>query len=69
MDEASASDEWHTVAELAHKMLPPARHIGASELTRCLVKIEDSIKNNGDRVSTKALTKETFTEFEAIRKF
>jgi signal transduction histidine kinase/CheY-like chemotaxis protein/HPt (histidine-containing phosphotransfer) domain-containing protein len=67
MNEASESGKWNTVAELAHKMLPPARHIGASELSNSLRKIEDNIKNNGDPEARENLRKETFTEFEMIR--
>ena len=61
------SGQWNTVAELAHKMLPPARHIGASDLSNLLRKIEESIKNNAETGTIESLTKETFREFEVIR--
>ena len=67
MNEAATSDQWNTVAELAHKMLPPCRHIGASDLSNFLRKIEESIKNNAETAIIEALTKETFREFEVIR--
>jgi HPt (histidine-containing phosphotransfer) domain-containing protein len=67
MNEAVTSDQWHTVAELAHKLLPPSRHIGASDLTTFLRKIEESVKNNVETGTIVSLTKETFSEFEMIR--
>jgi signal transduction histidine kinase/CheY-like chemotaxis protein/HPt (histidine-containing phosphotransfer) domain-containing protein len=67
MNAAAGSGQWNTVAELAHKMLPPSRHIGASDLTSFLRKIEDSVKNNAETDSIVSLTKETFIEFEVIR--
>jgi CheY-like chemotaxis protein len=67
MNEAVAADQWHTVAELAHKMLPPSRHIGASDLSNFFRKIEESVKNNVEIGTIVSLTKETFKEFEVIR--
>ena len=67
MNEAVSSDQWDTVAELAHKMLPPSRHIGASDLSIFLRKIEDSVKNNAETGSIVSLAKETSREFEVIR--
>jgi signal transduction histidine kinase/CheY-like chemotaxis protein/HPt (histidine-containing phosphotransfer) domain-containing protein len=67
MKEAVSSDKWDTVAELAHKMLPPSRHIGASDLTIFLRKIEESVKNNVETGTIISLTKETFREFEVIK--
>jgi CheY-like chemotaxis protein/HPt (histidine-containing phosphotransfer) domain-containing protein len=67
MREAVTSDQWHMVAELAHKLLPPSRHIGASELSIYFRKIEDGIKNNEERTTLTNLTQETFREFEEIR--
>jgi HPt (histidine-containing phosphotransfer) domain-containing protein len=67
MQEAVTSDQWHTVAELAHKLLPPSRHIGASDLSIYLRKIEVGIKNNDERITLTDLTHETFREFEEIR--
>jgi CheY-like chemotaxis protein len=67
MKEAVSSDQWHTVAELAHKMLPPSRHIGASDLTNFLRKIEESVKNNVETGTIVLLADEAFVEFEVIR--
>jgi signal transduction histidine kinase/CheY-like chemotaxis protein/HPt (histidine-containing phosphotransfer) domain-containing protein len=67
MREAATSARWNTVAELAHKLLPPSRHIGASDLSNFLRKIEESIKNNSDIALTESLTKDTIREFEIIR--
>ena len=67
MKEAASSGKWNIVAELAHKMLPPARHIGAYDLCSFLREIEEGIKNNSETVSIEALTKDTFREFMVIR--
>jgi signal transduction histidine kinase/DNA-binding response OmpR family regulator len=67
LNEASNSGQSDTVAELAHKMLPPARHLGAAQLTSLLRKIEESVKNNADMATTEALAREAFREFEMIR--
>jgi hypothetical protein len=48
-------------------MLPPSRHIGATNLSQLLRKIEDNIKSNAESGSIMALTKETLSEFEVIR--
>jgi HPt (histidine-containing phosphotransfer) domain-containing protein len=67
INDAAASGQWNMVAELAHKMLPPSRHIGASDLSIFLRKIEDGIKNNEETTTITDLTKETVREFELIR--
>jgi signal transduction histidine kinase/CheY-like chemotaxis protein/CHASE3 domain sensor protein len=67
MKEAVTSGQWNTVSELAHKMLPPSRHIGASDLTIYLGKIELSIKNQVETATIVDLTNETFREYEVIR--
>jgi HPt (histidine-containing phosphotransfer) domain-containing protein len=67
MHEAVNSGQWEAVADLAHKMLPPSRHIGASDLCNLLRKVEDSIRNKSDKEAVDILTKESFTEFAIIR--
>jgi CheY-like chemotaxis protein/HPt (histidine-containing phosphotransfer) domain-containing protein len=67
MNDAAASGQWNTVAELAHKLLPPSRHIGASGISNFLRKIEESIKSNGDSGTIKDLADDTLREFELIR--
>jgi HPt (histidine-containing phosphotransfer) domain-containing protein len=67
MNEAVNTDQWKAVGELAHKLLPPSRHIGASDLTSLLRKIEESIKNSVDSTTIVTLTKEASGEFQAIR--
>ena len=67
MDEAVDTGQWEAVAELAHKMLPPSRHIGASDLCNLLLRIEESIRNKAEKEVIDMLTKESFTEFGIIR--
>jgi signal transduction histidine kinase/CheY-like chemotaxis protein/HPt (histidine-containing phosphotransfer) domain-containing protein len=66
MNEAAISGQWNTVAELAHKMLPPSRHIGATELSNFLKKIEDGLRNNSETGIIEGVMKEACREFETI---
>jgi YesN/AraC family two-component response regulator len=67
MREALGSGLLETVGELAHKMLPPCRHIGASELSFLLKKVEENIRQKGEKETLVTLTGKTFTEFDAVR--
>lgn len=66
MDKAVISDDRESVSNLAHKMLPPSRHIGASGLSRILTEIEDSLRNKSDMGVVRTLTKESLKEFEIV---
>ena len=66
MQEAVKSGQWETVADLAHKMLPPCRHIGASDLVDLLKKIEESSLNNVDVSAAESLSGESLREFETV---
>ncbi len=66
MEEAVISGQWESVANLAHKMLPPCRHIGAIDLYDLLSKIEKGIRNNLNTGSVKTLTVKTLREFKTI---
>jgi CheY-like chemotaxis protein len=66
MQEAVLSGQWESVANLAHKMLSPCRHIGAMDLYNLLVKIENSIRNNIKTESVETLTLISLSEFEII---
>jgi len=68
MNKAVASGQWESVADLAHKMLPPCRHLGAKDLYNYLKKIEESVQNKADIETIESLTKESIREFEAINK-
>jgi len=67
MQDAVKSRRSDSVAELAHKMLPPSRHIGASELCDLLKKAEENIKQNGEINVLEMLINETILEFVAVR--
>lgn len=69
MKEALAAGELDSIAELAHKMLPPCRHIGASDMCDNLRQIEDSAKKNGNAPAIEPLFEICLREFEAIRDF
>ena len=67
MQDAVKSRRSDSVAELAHKMLPPSRHLGASELCDLLKKAEENIKQKGEISVLENLINESFLEFEAVR--
>jgi len=67
MQESVISGQWESVANLAHKIMSPCRHIGATDLYDLLGKIEKSIRNNMTE-SVEVLTGKSFSEFEIIRK-
>jgi HPt (histidine-containing phosphotransfer) domain-containing protein len=68
MQEAVISGQLESVANLAHKIMSPCRHIGAMYLYDLLSKIEKSIRNNNMTESVEVLTGKSFSEFEIIRK-
>jgi signal transduction histidine kinase/DNA-binding NarL/FixJ family response regulator len=66
MKEAVRTEGLDTIAELAHKMLPPCRHIGASELSNLLKKIEENAKNKVDLHDLEEMIETSIREFEAV---
>jgi tRNA A37 N6-isopentenylltransferase MiaA len=66
MEEALNSDNLDLISELAHKMLPPGKHIGATELCNTLKKIEENIKNKMEPESLRRLIRESEHEFDAV---
>jgi HPt (histidine-containing phosphotransfer) domain-containing protein len=67
MQEALEKGQMEQVGDLAHKMLPPCRHIGASELSGSLKKIEEGIQNRIDSLNVAELTEKSIREFETVR--
>jgi len=66
MQDIVKSGQMDSVADLAHKMLPPCRHIGAMDLCNLLKKIEENVQKNVELQTLEALTGESLLEFEAI---
>ena len=66
MLDAVRSGQLDQVAELAHKMLPPARHIAASELCRLLKNIEENIQAKADDQAIEKLVIESLSEFDIV---
>ena len=66
MKDAVDNGQWESVADMAHKMLPPCRHLGATDLYNFLKKIEENIQNKGDNAAIEKLIGESLMEFEAI---
>ena len=54
------------IAELAHKMLSPCRHIGATELCNLLKKIEENVHKKVEPNNLEMLTRESLLEFEVV---
>jgi hypothetical protein len=65
--EAVISGRLESVSDQAHKMLPPCRHIGATDLCNLLRKIEESNQKNIGHEELESLTMESLLEFEAVR--
>ena len=66
MQEAAVSVKWESVADLAHKLLSPCRHIGAADLYNLLSTVEKRIRNNVSGEPVEALIEKSLREFEAI---
>jgi len=66
MLDAVRSDKYDQVAELAHKILPPARHIGASDLCKILRNIEENIHLKADIQTIENMVNESITEFGIV---
>lgn len=61
------SGDQRQIAELAHKLLPPCRHIGALELSAILKNIEDNIKEKIEAESLNPLVGMAIKEFALIK--
>jgi signal transduction histidine kinase/CheY-like chemotaxis protein/HPt (histidine-containing phosphotransfer) domain-containing protein len=66
MQEAVFARQWESVANLAHKILPPCRHLGASDLSSLLTSIEKNCRNNTDTVSVESLLESSRNEFRTV---
>ena len=66
LNEAVKTGNLDPVADLAHKMLPPCRHIAAINLTGLLKKIEENIKEKGNIHDLEILIHESLAEFDIV---
>ncbi len=64
---AVSKGESKQITELAHKMLPPCRHLGATALCNLLKQIEDNIRNEEKSDALESLLGESLQEFKGIR--
>jgi signal transduction histidine kinase/DNA-binding NarL/FixJ family response regulator len=62
------SGRLDSVGALAHKMLPPCRHIGASDLCLLLKKIEENVQKKVELETLEKLAGDSLLEFEAVSK-
>jgi HPt (histidine-containing phosphotransfer) domain-containing protein len=66
MKDSVKSGQLDSVADLAHKMSPPSRHIGALDLCNLLKKIEYSTQKKVEPGALQVLAREALLEFEAV---
>ncbi len=66
MKDAVIAEEWEQVADIAHKLLPPCRHIGAIDLFNIIHEIESNIRNNANTGLIEELTGKSLREFEIV---
>lgn len=66
MQEAVISGQLDSVTEMAHKMLPPARHVGASYLCKVLKEIQENIQKMADLRTIEILTDKSLVEFDNV---
>jgi signal transduction histidine kinase/DNA-binding NarL/FixJ family response regulator len=64
--EAAKTGKMESVPDLAHKMLPPCRHVGALDLCSILKKIEESSQKDANPESFDSLVEESLLEFGTI---
>lgn len=67
MNKAALEMRWNDVSDVAHRLLPPCRHLGASALCILLREIEENIKGQADAKIIETLIKESSHEFGIIR--
>jgi HPt (histidine-containing phosphotransfer) domain-containing protein len=67
MQSAVISGQWESAADLAHKLIPPCRHIGASDLCSFLKNIEEIIQKKDDPGNIEPLVGKSLIEFGSIR--
>jgi HPt (histidine-containing phosphotransfer) domain-containing protein len=63
---ALKSGQLQNVSDIAHKMLPPSRHIGAKDLCNLLKRIEESIRNKEEHKLIEPLITELICEFDTV---
>lgn len=63
---AITGEEWDTVADNAHRLMPPCRHIGAKDLFRLLYDIETNSRNRINTASIKLMFDNSLREFDLV---
>ncbi len=67
MREACLSGQLESVANLAHKLLSPCRHLGAENMQKLLRNIEESRKRNPGIEEVEELIRQSAGEFEHLK--
>jgi HPt (histidine-containing phosphotransfer) domain-containing protein len=66
MNAAVLARQWEAVANLAHKLLPPCKHIGATELCTILRLIEERVQEEVDLDLIEKLSEKSLEEFNTV---
>jgi signal transduction histidine kinase/CheY-like chemotaxis protein/HPt (histidine-containing phosphotransfer) domain-containing protein len=66
MDEAISAGLNGQAADIAHRLIPPCRHIGAGSLCKILLDIESNLKDNRKSSEAKQFSSRARREFEEI---
>ena len=61
--DAISKGKMEYAADIAHKIQPPCRHLGARELSTLLNKIENNIRSKTDTGAVSELTQNALKEF------
>jgi len=66
LKEAVIKKQWGSVADIAHKIQPPCRHLGATDLFNLLSKTERTIRNNENTDSVETMAESAIAEFGIV---
>lgn len=66
MESAIKQNDLKLIADMAHKIAPPCRHMGATALLKCLVSIENAIRNSDKTVDIEELVMKARKEKDIV---
>jgi HPt (histidine-containing phosphotransfer) domain-containing protein len=66
MEKAIEENNLKAIADMAHKIAPPCRHMGATSLLNYLNAIENAIRNSDEKVDIKELVMKAKKEKEIL---
>ncbi len=66
MESAIKKNDMKLIADMAHKIAPPCRHMGATALLNCLVSIENAIRNSDKSIDIAQLVEKAKKEKDIV---